>query len=156
METWLDKVGGVSLSRICLLGFQVVQQPQLQGQGGRVLLGYHPFHQEYYPAVHWVHFLHFRLPSHAFISGWRGKTRIAILMVYCPPCCPIAFLPKLWGDFEHGAGMPLSVGLRAFNIHAKASGKAVAHHGDIMTAICTLDLACRQDYGEPCLRSKGR
>lgn len=34
-ENWLDEVGGVNLHQLCPPGFQILQQPQLQGQRGK-------------------------------------------------------------------------------------------------------------------------
>ncbi|XP_053151089.1 uncharacterized protein LOC128344612 [Hemicordylus capensis] len=133
-ETWLDVLGGVGLSQLCPPGFQIAQQPRLEGRGGGVAVIF----RETLPVSRCPVRQSQNFECLSLRVGLRD--RLGILLVYRPPRCTSVSLPELAGVVSEVAlGSPRLIVLGDFNVHAEAPLVGAAQ--DFMASMATMGLS---------------
>ncbi|XP_053154385.1 uncharacterized protein LOC128345841 [Hemicordylus capensis] len=133
-ETWLDALGGVGLSQLCPPGFQIVQQPRLEGRG----VGVAVIFRETIPVSRCPVRQSQNFECLSLRVGLRD--RLGILLVYRPPRCTSVSLPELAGVVSEVAlGSSRLIVLGDFNVHAEAPLVGAAQ--DFMASMATMGLS---------------
>ncbi|XP_061463050.1 uncharacterized protein LOC133375459 [Rhineura floridana] len=135
-ETWVVEQGGVSLSQLCPPGYLVQHHGRSEGRGGGVAVVYKSsisLTKHHVHAITGLECLH-------LVLGQRD--RLGILLVYRPPCCPMASLTELTEVVsEVLLRSPRLLVLGDVNIYAKATLSGAAQ--DFMDAMTTMGLSQR-------------